>query len=111
MPRIRLPSYRENETLALTAHYQPYTITINRTPKQITEVFISPKVQNGSDTANILHDVGVILSIALQWGVPLSELQRAILRLEDNTPASAIGAILDLLLNTQTTVPQVCNDD
>jgi len=59
--------------------------------------------KDGSGLAAILYDASVVVSIALQHGISASALARSIARLPESldgpatTPASAIGAALDLI--------------
>ena len=63
---------------------------------RVGEVFItSSKV--GSNTEAIARDAAVVLSIAIQFGVPLTTLRGAVTREQDGSPSTVIGAVLDQL--------------
>ena len=49
----------------------------------------------GSEVAAITHDAAVLISIGLQYGVPLGTLRHAVTRDRDNNAATIIGAVLD----------------
>jgi hypothetical protein len=66
---------------------------------QSTEVF--QQISDGSGMAAILDDASVIISIALQHGIPAKALAKSISRAPDYAgvikAASVIGAALDLV--------------
>jgi len=65
------------------------------------EVFLSG-AKDGSGMAAILDDASVVISVALQHGIPAKALAKSISRAPDGmgriSAASAIGAALDLLV-------------
>ena len=79
---------------------------------QPKEVFLGG-AKDGTDLAAILDDASVVLSVALQFGVPAAALARSVARLpavplappyldqpgdsREKRPASVIGAVLDLV--------------
>jgi hypothetical protein len=104
--RTVLPQRRFNETFDLRHKTETgdvaYAVTIGfaesagpfLTP---VEVFINgPKA--GSGVEAVARDAAVLLSIALQYGVPLAVVQGAITRDAAGAPSSAIGAVVDLLM-------------
>jgi hypothetical protein len=104
--RTVLPSRRFNETHRLhhttetaDVHYEITVGFLESAPPFLTplEVFINaPKV--GSATESIARDAAVLLSLAMQHGVPLGTIQGAITRDASGAPSSAIGAVVDLLM-------------
>lgn len=50
-----------------------------------------------SDMAAVARDAAVLLSIALQHGSPVAVLRGAVTRLDDGSPATVVGAVLDRL--------------
>jgi hypothetical protein len=64
---------------------------------QIGEIFITgPRI--GSEVAHLVHDVAVLVSIAIQYQVPIEIMQGAVGRTEiSGTPHSVAGAVLDHL--------------
>jgi hypothetical protein len=65
------------------------------------EVFIcAPKA--GSEHEATARDGAVLLSIALQYGVPLEVMRGALTRSGNGAPASVIGAVVDLLTTSNT---------
>lgn len=72
---------------------------------QPAEVFLSG-AKDGSGMAAILDDASVVISIALQHGIPPASLAKSISRAPDArgriSAASAIGAALDLIAEFET---------
>jgi hypothetical protein len=60
------------------------------------EVFVSG-TKAGSGVEAVARDGAVLLSIALQYGVPLDTIKHSITREQDGAPSSIIGAIVDRL--------------
>jgi hypothetical protein len=61
------------------------------------EVFISFG-KAGSDVEAAARDAGLLLSIAMQYGVPLKAFQVSITRQDDGRAASVIGAAVDRVI-------------
>ena len=65
----------------------------------------------GSGMAAILEDASVVISVALQHGIPAAALAKSIARIPDRLDgpavkaASAIGAALDLIAGYEQTAP------
>jgi hypothetical protein len=60
------------------------------------EVFVSG-TKAGSETEAVARDAAVLLSIALQFGVPLDVIKHALTREQDGAASSIMGAIVDRL--------------
>lgn len=100
-PGIRnaLPLRRSNATFELRHGGQntPFQITLGYYPDgKVGEVFISGG-KSGSDFEAVARDGAVLLSIALQFGVPLEVLRHAITRESDGAPSTIIGRVIDHL--------------
>lgn len=63
----------------------------------VGEVFIDAHKQ-ATGLAEQARDAAVLLSIALQYGVPMREIHAAIGRDEDGRPHTIIGSALDVLV-------------
>ena len=112
MTRARLPSRRPSETETLQVGGQTFEACVGFDPEtgRPREVFLNGR-KEGSDFDAMLADAAVVISVALQHGVPARELVRSIGRLpaaplspakldhapDQRVPASPIGAALDLL--------------
>lgn len=98
MPREQLPNRRRSETIDTVFRDAHYAIVFSRfTDGRIGEVFIEPR-KVGSDAAEDSRDVGIVLSLALQFGVPLATIRRAMSRVHGGLPASLSGHIADCLV-------------
>lgn len=94
MRRI-LPTRRECESIRLAGWH--YTVSIGHFEDGApAELFISSDMPT-SETADIARDGSVLISIALQCGVPAELMRCAITRLSNGSAASVIGQALDLL--------------
>jgi ribonucleoside-diphosphate reductase alpha chain len=60
------------------------------------EVFIDG-CKTGTDLESIARDAGVLLSLALQHGVPPKTIRHAITRGASEEPASILGAVVDAI--------------
>lgn len=94
--RSEIPSRRAGETVTISHNGFRYHITLGPDPKAPLEVFLSgPRA--GSDLAHVSHDAAIILSIALQHGVPRSAFKKSISRNADGEPHTILGVLCDLL--------------
>jgi hypothetical protein len=72
-----------------------FTATVGRfEDAALTEVFIDG-LKAGSAIEAIARDAAILISLASQYGCPLSTLTKAITRNNDGTPQTIIGAVLD----------------
>jgi hypothetical protein len=101
--RQRLPNRRPSETVAIEVDGVRFTASVGFDPEgRPAEVFLSG-AKDGSGMAGILEDASVVISIALQHGIPASALAKSVARVPDvlDGPAvraaSVIGAALDLV--------------
>lgn len=98
--RRKLPPRRMHDAVTIVHRGVAFSVGIGRyglTPGDpVGEVFIDA-AKAGSEVSTLSHDAATIISIAIQYGTPLSVLASAVARL-DGLPQSAIGAVLDLLV-------------
>ncbi len=66
----------------------------------IGEIFLDSEKQS-SDISNLACDAALVLSIAIQYGIPIAELHASIGRDYNNKPLSIIGAALDVLMERE----------
>lgn len=94
--RAILPQRRNNETSVIWFNNTRYTVTVGYYSDFATpgEVFING-AKTGTDMDFITRDGSIVLSLALQHGVPVETLRHAIARNSDGTPASIIGEVVD----------------
>jgi len=96
-PRRILPQRRYGETFEMYHEGQntPFAITFGFfADKTIGEVFING-AKTGSAMEGVTHDGAVLLSLAIQHGVPLDTISRAISRNADGKAMTIIGAVVD----------------
>ena len=119
MTRQRLPDRRETRSIAVEHIWDPNTdrhfvetlrINYSSLPngQSIGEVVYEPDNARGTKTVNTNHDVCILISLALQWGVPLQEMRDAMLHHRVNMlgkdhmlAATQVGSILDALAREQ----------
>ena len=97
MPRIRLPNRRASESFDFNVNGLCCTATISRfVGGELAEIFLGTgKAGSGGDTA--AKDSAVVCSIALQYGVPVDVIRKALLRDPRGHASSPLGVALDLL--------------
>jgi hypothetical protein len=97
--RNALPQRRAGETFNLVHGKQNtvFAVTTGFYPDgKLGEVFISG-AKAGSEVDAIARDGAVLLSIALQYGVPIDTIRHAITREITGAPSTIIGAVVDRL--------------
>jgi hypothetical protein len=95
--RQRLPNRRPSVTFGFECNGLTYLASISRfADGRLAEIFISnSKAGSHSDAA--CKDAAVVASIALQFGVPVEVIRRALLRDSQGRASSPLGAALDVL--------------
>jgi len=97
--RKPLPQRRASETFELRHgnHRGTFQVTIGYYPDgSVGEVFVSG-AKAGSEVEAITRDGAILLSIAVQFGVPLKIIRHAITREADGSASTIIGAVIDQL--------------
>jgi hypothetical protein len=95
--RQRLPNRRFSESFAFTCNDLKYLATISRYEDgRLAEVFIS-NAKAGSHSDAAAKDAAVVCSIALQYGVPVDVIRKALLRDSRGVASSPLGCALDML--------------
>jgi hypothetical protein len=95
--RQRLPNRRACETFSFECATLRYTATISRFDDgRISEIFLSNHKSGSQADANA-KDSAVVASIALQHGVPVDVIRKALLRDARGTASSPLGVALDIL--------------
>lgn len=96
--RLRLPNRRWCSSQELHHQGTAYHVTVGiYADGQPGEVFIEG-AKIGSAMSHLVHDVAVLISIAMQNQVPLGVMTDAVARVDANGAAQSIaGAALDLL--------------
>jgi hypothetical protein len=99
-----LPQRRHCETFDMRFgnHAAPFNITVGHYPDGTPgEVFITG-AKTGSEMAAITNDAAVLLSLAMQYGVPMTTIRSAIMRNADGTASSIVGAVIDTINKKET---------
>jgi len=61
------------------------------------EAFFSTRAKAGTLLDGLLHDAGVLLSLALHYGTPAAALAKSVARLEDGSPACPVGELINVI--------------
>jgi hypothetical protein len=97
MTRELLPQRRSSENLDIELHGIAMSVTVGRYPDgRIGEVFVSA-IKSGVTADAICRDAAVMLSLALQHGIPLETIAKAVTRNRDGTSSSFMGGLVDHL--------------
>jgi hypothetical protein len=96
--RERLPDRRLSEHFDIDVNGRRYRCSISRYPDgRLAEIFISNN-KDGSDSDCAARDSAVVCSIALQFGVPVDTIRRALMRDSQGKPNGPLGVALDSLV-------------
>jgi ribonucleoside-diphosphate reductase alpha chain len=97
IPRERLPTRRGSINFNFQCGTLIYVATISFFPDgRLAEICLR-NGRAGSTADSIAKDSAVVCSLALQHGVPLEVIRLALLRNADGSPATALGAALDII--------------
>lgn len=100
--REMLPNKRRSETFSVEVNNMHMMMTVGYYPDgRPGEVFVS-NIKSGTTADAMFRDAAIILSVALQHGVPMDVLWHATSRDEDDAPESFIGALLQKLVEDRT---------
>lgn len=95
--RHRLPNRRASETFDLEAQGLKFTCTVSRFPDgSLAEIFLQNH-KAGSMAGINAQDAAVVCSLALQHGVPLDVIRRALMRDGSGRASGPLATALDLL--------------
>jgi hypothetical protein len=92
-----LPNRRMGETFEVECAGLRYTCTVGRyRDRAVAEVFLNNHKSNSASDANA-RDAAIVCSLALQNGVPLETIRRALLRDSAGRPSTPLGTALDAI--------------
>ena len=95
--RTRLPNRRSSENFDLEAQGLKFTATVSRYPDgSLFEIFLQNH-KAGSMAGIYAQDAAVVCSIALQYGVPVETIRRALMRDAKGRASGPLATALDLL--------------
>jgi len=100
LERLEMPGRRTGDNFDFLHKGHRYLASVRyqtETTVVPSEVFLnSSKIDSDHDL--VARDAAVVISVALQYGVPLTDLAHALGRDPDGTASSPIGKLLDILL-------------
>ena len=98
--RQRLPNRRASESFAIEVAGRRYRCTASFFDDgRLGEIFLSNN-KSGSDSDCAARDSAVVASIALQYGVPLDVIRKALMRDSQGRPNGPLGMALDRIAAT-----------
>jgi len=98
MTRERLENRRPSELFEVESLKLPFTVSVSKySDGRLAEIFINNH-KAGSAAGIMASDLAVVCSIALQHGVPVEVIRRALMRDAQGRATSPLGVALDLLL-------------
>jgi hypothetical protein len=93
--RVRLPNRRRSMSFGIEAQGMRFTACVSRFDDgSVAEIFLTNH-KCGSMADTNAKDAAVVCSIALQYGVPLEVIRRALMRDSHGRPNGPLGAALD----------------
>ena len=98
MTRNVLPQRRHAETFSVRFWDQDWIVTIGFYGDHTSpgEVFVSSR-KSGSEVESTARDGAILLSLAIQHGVPIETITSALTRNADGAPSTLIGVVAELI--------------
>ncbi len=101
MTREQMENRRDSDLVSITINDREYTIGISYTKdERILELFLDT-MKCGSEMSDIVKDLAVVISVALQNHVLAEKMAHSVGRHHDGTPATIVGAALDFIVLTE----------
>ena len=109
--RAHLPNRRPHETFSFRHWNMDYVVGLGRSSSGafVSEVFLNCG-KSGDQAETLAKDSAVLLSLALQYGVPISAMSRAITRDTKGAPQGPIGALLDMIASEEAQLARAVGD-
>ena len=99
--RGRPDTHRAHEVIPFIFRGREYLAGVGRfSDGRIGELFIDP-IKGGADATADARDAAVALSIAVQYGAPVSAVREALTRNEGGEAAGILGAALDAVAKVE----------
>jgi hypothetical protein len=99
--RERLPNRRLSQQITFECNALKYIATASFFPDgRLAEIFLS-NAKAGSHSDGAAKDSAVVASIALQYGVPVDTIRKALMRDSQGRPSGPLGVALDLIAGDQ----------
>jgi len=95
--RKKLPARRRAESFRIDTPTQRFLCTAGFDDKSgdLQELFFTDRARVGSGLDDVLYDLGVLASLALQYGVDRTDLLNSLCKDETGKAASPIGQALE----------------
>ena len=99
--RRALPQRRHSINFTAQFWNQPWHVTCGFYADHVTvgEVFINAARTPGTDLDAMARDGAILLSLALQYGIPIDVIRGALTRNPNSKPSSIVGLIADRIAN------------
>ena len=104
--RERLPNRRAREAIRFEHGGFEFVAGVGRYPDgRLGEIFIAANAKSGTAIEAWARDSAILASIAIQYGTPLETVRHALSRDEADNAASPLGALLDILAESEARNP------
>jgi hypothetical protein len=99
--RTRLPNRRAHEVMSFRHWGQEFHAGLGRSVPDgpIQEVWINAK--SGTQAETLARDSAVLLSIALQYNVPIEAMRKSIMRDADGLPSGPVGRLIEIISESE----------
>jgi ribonucleoside-diphosphate reductase alpha chain len=99
--RRRLPNRRPSRTFEIESQGLRFTATVSRfSDGTVAEIFLQNH-KAGSMAGINAQDAAVVCSIALQYGVPVEVIRKALMRDSQGRASGPLGVALDIIGNME----------
>ena len=97
--RRALPQRRHSETMTFVFWGQPWSVTFGfyEDHKTVGEVFIAAAKSPGSDLDATARDAAILISLGLQYGIPIEVIKGALTREPNGDASSIAGRVVDFI--------------
>jgi hypothetical protein len=109
--RCHLPQRRPHETFEFQHWGLRYVVGIGRSSSgaHVSEVFLNCG-KSGEQAETLAKDSAVLMSLALQYGVPIAAMARAITRDANGKPLGPMGTLLDMIASEEAQLARAVGD-
>jgi hypothetical protein len=99
--RRALPQRRHSVNFTAQFWKQPWHVTVGFYADHVTagEVFINAARTPGTDLDAMARDGAILLSLCLQYGIPVDVIKGALTRNPDGSPSAITGLVIDRIAN------------
>lgn len=103
--RNRLPQRRYCETFEIVFNQAPVSVTIGcYADGRVGEVFLAMQKRAGSQADLAARDIAIMISLAIQHGVPLQVMADALTKDAEGRPEGLAGVVLPKLLEWEAAI-------